>query len=73
MKAIKWMGVAALAAVAGVAQAAEEGDWMVRVRALHMNVDNDNSGGLGLPIAIWATTLFLTWYAFRMRSEGVLR
>ena len=36
MKAIKWMGVAALAAVAGVAQAAEEGDWMVRVRALHM-------------------------------------
>ena len=54
MKAIKWMGVAALAAVAGVAQAAEEGDWMVRVRALHMNVDNDNSGGLGLPIDVEA-------------------
>ncbi len=28
--------------------------------------------GIGLPIAIWATTLFLTWYAFRMRSQGVL-
>ncbi|MXO47248.1 hypothetical protein GRI69_03090 [Erythrobacter vulgaris] len=29
--------------------------------------------GIGLPIVIWATTLFLTWYAFRMRSQGVLR
>ena len=28
--------------------------------------------GIGLPIAIWATTLFMTWYAFRMRSQGVL-
>ncbi|WP_018413080.1 OmpW/AlkL family protein [Methyloversatilis thermotolerans] len=46
MKAIKWVGVAALAAVAGAAQAADEGNWMVRARALYMNVDNDNSGGL---------------------------
>lgn len=46
MKAIKWVGVAALAAVAGVANAADEGNWMVRARALRMNVDNSNSGGL---------------------------
>ena len=54
MKAIKWVGVAALAAVAGVANAADEGNWMVRARALHMNVDNGNSGGLGLPIDVEA-------------------
>lgn len=29
--------------------------------------------GIGLPVAIWATTLFLTWYAFRMKAVGVLR
>ena len=28
---------------------------------------------LGLDLTIWATTLFLLWYAFRMRREGVLR
>ena len=33
----------------------------------------EEMAGLGLPIAIWATTLFLTWYAFRMRAQGVLR
>ena len=54
MKAIKWVGVAALAAVAGVANAADEGNWMVRARALYMNPDNDNSGGLGLPIDVEA-------------------
>ncbi len=53
MKAIKWMGVAALAAVAGIAQA-DEGNWMVRARALHMNPDNGNSGGLNLPIDVKA-------------------
>ncbi|MDP3871988.1 MAG: OmpW family outer membrane protein [Methyloversatilis sp.] len=46
MKAIKWVGVAALTAVAGVAQAAEEGNWMVRARVLHMNPHNGNGGGL---------------------------
>jgi outer membrane protein len=46
MKAIKWVGVAALTAVAGVAQAADEGNWMVRARVLHMNPHNGNSGGL---------------------------
>ena len=54
MKAIKWVGVAALAAVAGVANAADEGNWMVRARALYMNPDNDNSGGLNLPIDVKA-------------------
>jgi outer membrane protein len=54
MKAINWVGVAALVAVSGFAQAAEEGNWMVRARALHMNVDNGNSGGLGLPIDVEA-------------------
>ena len=54
MKAIKWVGGAALAAVAGVANAADEGNWMVRARALYMNPDNDNSGGLGLPIDVEA-------------------
>lgn len=53
MKAIKWMGVAALAAVAGIAQA-DEGNWMVRARALHMNPDNGNNGGLNLPIDVEA-------------------
>ncbi|MFH1814779.1 MAG: OmpW family outer membrane protein [Pseudomonadota bacterium] len=46
MKAIKWVGVAALTAVAGVTQAAEEGNWMVRARVLHMNPHNGNGGGL---------------------------
>lgn len=46
MKAIKWVGVAALAAVAGVANAADEGNWMVRARALYMNPHNGNGGGL---------------------------
>lgn len=46
MKAIKWVGVAALAAVAGVANAADEGNWMVRARVLYMNNHNGNSGGL---------------------------
>jgi outer membrane protein len=54
MKAINWVGLAALVAVSGFAQAAEEGNWMVRARALHMNVDNGNSGGLGLPIDVEA-------------------
>ncbi|MCP2936874.1 hypothetical protein NK983_29725, partial [Salmonella enterica subsp. enterica serovar Typhimurium] len=38
----------------GVANAADEGNWMVRARALYMNPDNDNSGGLGLPIDVEA-------------------
>ena len=46
MKAIKWVGVPALAAVAGVANAADEGNWMVRARALYMNPHNGNGGGL---------------------------
>ena len=29
--------------------------------------------GVGLPILIWATTLFMLWYAMKMRREGVLR
>ncbi|QFT77103.1 hypothetical protein [Erythrobacter sp. THAF29] len=29
--------------------------------------------GLVLPITIWATTLFMMWYALRMKSEGVLK
>lgn len=41
-----WAGIAAVAAstfmFAGGAQAAE-GDWLVRVRALHMDPSNDNS------------------------------
>jgi hypothetical protein len=28
---------------------------------------------LGLDLTIWATTLFLLWYALKMRREGVLR
>lgn len=28
---------------------------------------------LGLNVAIWATTLFMLWYAMKMRREGVLR
>ena len=28
---------------------------------------------LPLNIAIWATTLFMLWYAIRMRAQGVLR
>lgn len=54
MKAMNWVGLAALVAVSSFAQAAEEGNWMVRARALHMNVDNGNSGGLGLPIDVEA-------------------
>ncbi len=56
MKAIKWVGVAALAAVAGVAQAADagEGNWLVRARAVRLMVDNDNSGGANLPIDVKA-------------------
>lgn len=29
--------------------------------------------GVVLPILIWATTLFMLWYAMKMRREGVLR
>ena len=29
--------------------------------------------GIVLPIMIWATTLFMLWYAMKMRREGVLR
>lgn len=29
--------------------------------------------GLGIPIAIWVITLFMLWYASRMRTQGVLR
>ena len=29
--------------------------------------------GLGIPLAIWATTLFSVWYSMRMRAKGVLR
>lgn len=29
--------------------------------------------GIGLPIAIWATTLFMLYYAVRMRNDGVLK
>ena len=29
--------------------------------------------GIILPLAIWATTLFSTWYAISMRRKGVLR
>lgn len=56
MKSIVSVGVmsAALATLAGTAQAAEEGKWMVRARALYMNVDNDNSGGLALPLQVKA-------------------
>ena len=54
MKAMNWVGLAVLVAVSSFAQAAEEGNWMVRARALHMNVDNGNSGGLGLPIDVEA-------------------
>lgn len=28
---------------------------------------------LGLSLAIWVITLFMLWYAYRMRGEGVLR
>lgn len=28
--------------------------------------------GVVLPIIIWATTLFMLWYAMKMRAEGVL-
>ncbi|MBU0603179.1 MAG: outer membrane beta-barrel protein [Gammaproteobacteria bacterium] len=53
MKAIKWVGLAALAAMAGAAHA-DEGNWMVRARALYMNVDNDNKGGLNLAAQVEA-------------------
>lgn len=52
MKAIKLVGIAALAAVSGLAQAADEGNWMVRARAIYMHPDNDNSGGLKLPMDV---------------------
>ncbi len=54
MKAIKLVGIAALAAVSGLAQAADEGNWMVRARAIYMHPDNDNSGGLKLPMEVEA-------------------
>lgn len=28
---------------------------------------------IGLDLTIWATTLFMLWYALKMRGEGVLR
>ena len=29
--------------------------------------------GLALPALIWATTLFMMWYALRMKAAGVLK
>ena len=36
-------GIAAVAALATASAQAAEGDWLVRVRALHMSPSNDNS------------------------------
>ena len=33
----------------------------------------DGMDGLGLPIAIWAVTLFLLWYTHKMKNEGLLK
>ncbi len=44
------VALAALAAALPAAQAAEDGDWIVRARALHLNAANKDSTGLGLTV-----------------------
>lgn len=33
----------------------------------------EEMAGWGIALAIWVITLFMLWYAYRMRSQGVLR
>lgn len=61
----RWAVTAILIALVGLAGTTIYQNFVTEVPADLRN--------LGLDLTIWATTLFMLWYALKMRREGVLR
>ena len=61
----RWAVTAILVALVGLAGTTIYQNFVTEVPADMRN--------LGLDLTIWATTMFMLWYALKMRREGVLR